>query len=220
MGRDAQSGETGDPTAPEVGERFYFLEIPGKRPLTVPLHGGRSDVRHRSRVRIVFHFPKNEIVARLYLSEVHAQHIAARLRNHAHVGAVAERLRRFIHRGVNRAFAGSLGLKIVHGAVVPGQPMASLGRLPSLVPDALRARITEWLVKGVADHLEKHAQEFTEAAANTADGVTLAIRLEDPPGFRQIGEALKGKSASLGTLKLPEGNPTVRLSIHPGHKHD
>lgn len=216
VGRDA-----GDPTAPQVGQRFYYLEIPGKRPLMVPVPGGRPQARQRSRSRITLHFPKNEIIARLYLSEIRAQHVAVKLRQHAHLGTVAERLRRFIHRGVNLAFAASLGqLKIVHGAVIPGRPMDALGRLPSLVPKVLRARVTEWLVKGLTDHLQKHAQEFIQAAESTADGVTVIITLENPPGFRQLGEALKGKALSLATLKLPEGDPTVKLAVYPGHRRD
>src|SRR5262249_14658492 len=172
LGRDMGAGETGDPTAPQVGQRFYYLEIPGKRPLMVPMPGG-AHVRHRSRSWITFHFPNNEIIAHLYLSEIRAQRIAVKLRQHAHIAAVANRLRWIIARGVNRAFAANLGLlKIVHGAVIPGQPTDALNRLPSLVPQVLRGRITEWLVKGLADHLQKHAQEFIKAADDTADGVT------------------------------------------------
>jgi hypothetical protein len=219
LGRDAGPGETGDPTAPQVGQRFYYLEIPGKRPLMVPIPGGRTHVRHRSRSRIIFHFPKNEIIARLYLSEIRAQQIAVKLRQHAHMGTVAERLRRFIERGVNRAFAANLGrLKIIHGAVIPGRPVDALNRLPSLVPQVLRGRVTEWLVKGVADHLQKHAQEFIRAADDTADGVTLVVILENPPGFRQLGEALKGQGISLSTLKLGDGDPTVKLRVYPGRR--
>jgi hypothetical protein len=219
LGRDAGPGETGDPNAPQVGQRFYYLEIPGKRPLMVPTLGGRAHVRHRSRIRVILHFPKNKIVARLYLSEIRAQQIAVKLRQHAHMGTVADRLRRFIDRGVNRAFAANSGrLKIVHGAVLPGQPITAINRLPALVPVVLRARVTEWLVKALADHLQKHAEEFIKAADDTADGVTLVITLENPPGFNQLGEALKGKSISLATLKLPAGEPIVKLRIHPGHK--
>jgi hypothetical protein len=218
LGRDAE-GETGDPNAPQVGQRFYYLEIPGKRPLMVPTPGGRAHVRRRSSLRLRFDFPKNEIVARIYLSEIRAQNIAVKLRQNGHMGAVIYRLRPFIRRRVDRAFSSNVGrLKIVHGAVIPGQPWNALSRLPSLVPQVLRGRVTEWVVKGLADHLQKHAQEFIRAADNTADGVTLVITLENPPGFRQLGEALKGKGISLASLKLPEGDPTVKLRIYPGHK--
>jgi hypothetical protein len=215
LGVDVGPGEIGDPTAPQVGQRFYCLDIPGKRPLMVPLPGRRSHVRHRSRSHITFHFPKNQIVARLYLSEIRAQQLAVKLRQHAHMGTVAERLHRFIERGVNRAFAANLGIKIIHGAVVPGQAAGAFNRLPALVPQVLRGRITEWLVKAVAEHLQKHAQEFIAAADNPADGVTLVIVLHNPPGFRELGEALKARGVSLTTLRLPPGEPTVALRVHP-----
>jgi len=219
LGRDAEGG-TGDPTVPQVGQRFYYLDLPGKRPLMVPAPGGRRHVRRRSHSRLVFHFPRNEIVARLYLSELRAQEIAVKLRQHGHLGVVMERLRHFVDRGVNRAFAANLGqLKIVHGAVIPGRPMNALSRLPSVVLQQLRGRVTEWVVKGLADHLQRHAQEFIRAAEDTADGVTLVVRLENPPGFRELGDALTGRGVSLATLRVPEGEPTVRLSVHPGHRH-
>lgn len=219
LGRDAEGG-TGDPTAPQVGQRFYYLELPGKRPLMTPAPGGRRHVRRRSHSQLVFHFPKNEIVARLYLSEIRSQEIAVKLRQHGHLGVVMERLRHSIARGVNRAFAASPGqLKIVHGAVIPGRPVNALSRLPSVVSQHLRGRVTEWVVKGLADHLQRHAQEFIRAAENTADGVTLVVRMENPPGFRELGDALKGKGISLATFRLPQGEPTVRLSIRPGHRN-
>jgi hypothetical protein len=219
LGRDFE-GATGDPNAPQVGQRFYYLEIPGKRPLMVPTPGGRAHVRHRSHFRLIFDFPKNEIVARIFLSEISAQHIAVKLRQNGHMGVVIDRLRHFIRRRVDRAFSSNVGrLKIIHGAVVPGQPVNALNRLPSLVPQVLRGRITEWIVQALADNLQRHAQEFIRAADDTADGVTIVVTLENPPGFAQLGEALKGKGVSLATLKLPEVNPTVRLQIHPGPKH-
>jgi hypothetical protein len=218
MGRDVE-GETGDRNAPEVGQRFYYLEIPGKRPLMVPTPGGGAQVRRRSRSRLIFHFPNNEILACLYLSEIRAQEVAVKLRQKAHMGVTMERLRRFVDLGVGRAFAANVGrLKIVHGAVIPGQAVSALSRLPSLVSQVLRGRLTEWVVKGLADNLQKHAQEFIQAAEDTADGVTIIVRLKNPPGFRELGEALKGKGISLASLKIPAGDPTVELKTFPGHK--
>ena len=67
------------------------------------------------------HFPKNEILACLYLSEIRAQEIAVKLRQKAHMG-VTERLRRIVTRGWTGLCANVGRLKIVHGAVIPGQP--------------------------------------------------------------------------------------------------
>jgi len=111
-------------------------------------------------------------------------------------------------------------LKIIYGAVIPGQAWSALSRLPSLVLQDFRGRLTEWIMKALANNLHKHAQEFIRAADDTKDGVTIALTLENPPGFRQLGEALKGKGVSLANLKVPEGEPTVKLSIYPGRKHE
>jgi hypothetical protein len=219
MGRDPEPGETPDPTAPQAGDRFYHLEIPGRRPLTVPAAPGVHHVRHRTRIRFLFHFPKNKIVVHLYLSEIRAQELAVKLRQNAHLGVVMQRLRRIVSGGMDRAFAGSRGsLRIVHGSVVPGNPASAFGRLPSLVPQVLRGRVTEWVVKGLADHLARQAQNVIRAAEDPADGVTLVLTLADPPGFREIGEALKGGGMAPATLKLPDGEPTITLKAYPGRR--
>jgi hypothetical protein len=220
-GRDAEPGETGDPYAPQVGQRFYYLEIPGKRPLTVPTPGGRAQVRHRTRSQFVFKFRENKIIVYLFLSEIRAQEIAVKLRQHAHLGVVTARLRRIIERGVRKAFAGNRGrLKLIHEAVTPGQSVDALKRLPSVVPQVLKGRLTEWIVKGLADHLKQRIEEFKKAAEDTADGVTLVITLENPPGLPQLREALKAKVISLASLKLPDGAPTVKIRIIPGYQHE
>lgn len=219
LGRDA-AGQTGDPTAPQVGQRFYYLEIPGKRPLMATTPDGRAHVRHRSRLRLDFVFPKNEIVARIYLSEIRSQRIAVELRRNGHTGMIIQRLRPFIQRRVDRTFSHVGKLKIIHGAVIPGQAWSALSRLPSLVLQEFRGRLTEWIMKSLANNLQKHAQEFIRAADDTSDGVTITLTLENPPGFRQFGEAIRGKGVSLANLKVPEGEPTVKISIYPGRKYE
>jgi len=226
MGRDASAaaeGETGgDPYAPAVGQRFYYLEIPGKRPLTVPTADGRVRVRRRTHTRFVFNFRQNTITVRLFLSEVRAQEIAVKLRQHAHVGMVATRLRRIIERGVHRAFGGNRGrcLKLIHEATVPGRPADALKRLPSAILPVLKSRLTEWIVPALADHLRQRSEEFKKAAEDTADGVTVRITLENPPGLPQLRDALKARAISLASLKLPEGTPTVKIAIVPGYQNE
>jgi hypothetical protein len=219
LGRDAE-GETGDPTAPQVGQRFYYLEIPGKRPLMVPTPGSRAHVRHRSRLRLRFDFAKNEIVVRIYLSEFRSQQIAVELRRSGHVGMIVQRLRPFIQRRIDRTFSHAGKLKIIHGAVIPSQAWSALSRLPSVVLQDLRGRLIEWIMKALTNNIQKHAQEFIRAAEDTKDGITMVLTLENSPGFRQLGEALKGKGIAPASLKIPEGEPTVQLKIYPGRKHE
>lgn len=222
LGRDADPRYVSDPHTPLVGQRLYYLEIPGKRPLMIPGPAGRATVRRPTQLRLILDFPKNEIRVYLFLSEIRAQEIAVKLRQHAHIGMVATRLRRFIERGLRSALMkGRFGrLKIVHEAVMPDQLVGALRRLPALVPPVLLSRLTEWVVKGLSDHLKQRTEELIKAAEDTADGVTLVITLENPPGFPQLRLALKGKGLSLVGLKLSDGAPTVKIKIIPGYTHE
>lgn len=221
LGRDADPRTVSDPHAPQVGQRFYYLEIPGKRPLMIPEPGGRATARRSTRVRLILDFPKNEIRVRLFLSEIRAQEIAVKLRQHAHIGTVAARLGRIAERGVRRALIGGFGrLKIVHEAVTPDQWAGALRRLPSFVPQVLMGRLQEWVLKGLADHLKQRAEEFIKAAEDTADGVMLVITLGTPPGFPLLRQALKGKVLSPASLKMTDGTPEVKISITPGYSHE
>lgn len=216
LGREDASGlQTG-----QIGERYYFLEIPGKRPLTIPGPAGSTKVRRVTRIWLDFHFPQNLARVHLFLSEVRAQEIAVKLRQKAHTGSVSARLNRIIERGLRTALNGrSRRLKIAHAAVPPGQWANALQRLPSISRQVLHAKLTEWVVKAMATHLKQRPEEFLKAAEDTADGVTLIITLENPPGFSQLREALKSRTISLDSLKM-EGAPKASIKIIPGYQHE
>jgi len=222
LGREVDPRDLADPHTNTVGQRFYYLEIPGKKPLMVPGPAGRTNARRPSRVRLALDFPKNEIRVFLFLSEIRAQEIAVKLRQHAHKGAVAAQLQGFVDRGLRRALTSGFGrrLKIVHEAVMPDQYSGALRRLPSLVPQVLLGHLKEWVLKGLSDHMKQRPEEFIKAAEDTADGVTLSITIGNPPGFPQLRQALKGKGFSLASLKMSDGTPTVKIKITPGHAHE
>jgi hypothetical protein len=221
LGREVESESAAGPHTPAVGQRFYYLEIAGKKPLLMPGIAGRASARRPTLFKLIFDFPKNEIRILLFLSEIRAQELAVKLRQYAHIGAVVARLGRIVRRGLRRAFAGGFGrMKIVHEAVTPDQWFGALRRLPSLVPQALMGRLQEWILKALTDHLKQHSEEFIKAAEDTADGVTLAITLGNPPGFPQLRQALKGKGISLAGLKLSEGAPVPKVKIIPGYSHE
>lgn len=218
LGRDMMQSSTSDP---RVGERYFYLEIPSKRPLTVPAAKGKTTVRRKTKTRLVLDFPKNEARVYLFLSEIRAQEMAVKLRQHAHVGTIVARLRTPIQNGMNKAFSGHpKRLKIIHEAVVPGKWGEALKRLPSVFQQGFRGALMESTMKGLADHLKQYVEEFKKAAEDTADGVTVLIRVENPPGFAELRQALKAKGVSPNSLKLPEGSPTVKLTITPGYKHE
>ena len=221
LGREIDSTHEMDPHSPGVGQRFYYLEIPGKRPLTVPGPTGHTKLRRKTRTRLILDFPKNEARIYLFLSEIRAQEITVTLRQNGYIGRVTAGLHKAIERGLHRAFRGSpRRLKIIHEAVTPGKWAEAFQRLPSIVPQILKGRLVEWTIKALTDHLKQHTQEFVKAAEDTADGVTLIITLENPPGFPQLSQALKAKSISPNSLKFSDGEPTIKIKITPGYTHE
>lgn len=221
LGRDVDPKYLVDPYTTTIGQRFYYLEIPGKRPLMAQAMSGRAKTRSATKSRVVLDFPKNEIKFFLFMSEIRAQEVAMKLRQHTHIGVVIAHLQKPIERGLRRALMDSSGrLKIVHETVTPDQWSSAFQRLPSIVPRVLLGRLNEWVLKGLSDHLKQHSEEFIQTAADTADGVTLIITVENPPGFPQLRQALKGKVLSLASLKMSDGAPTVKIRITSGYTHE
>jgi hypothetical protein len=218
LGREVDPRYLVDEHTTAVGQRFYFLEVPGRRPLGVPHASGKVRTRRPTQLRLVFDFPKNEIRVRLFLSEIRAQEVAVKLRQHSHVGAVVAQLQRYVDRGLRSSLTGAFArLKLVHETVTPDMWVPALRRLPSIVPQLLRSRLQEWVLTALADHLKRHPEDFVQAANDTADGVTLLLTIGTPPGFPQLRQALKGKALSLTDLKLPGAKPSVKVQTLPGH---
>jgi len=221
LGRDAAAEEVADPHAAPVGQRLYYLEVPGKRPLTAPGLPGRAHTRRPTQLRLVLDFPKDEIRIYFFLSEIRAQGVAVKLRQQGHVGTVAAHLRGFIERGLRSALSGAFGrLKIVHEAVTPDQWLGALRRLPSFVPRILLGRLQEWVLKALAENLKQNSALFIKAAEDTADGVTVVMTIANPPGFAQLRQALKGRGISLAGLRISGGAPAVGIKFAAGYVRD
>lgn len=221
LGLYVDPGYLVDPYSTTVGQRFYYLEVPGKRPLMAPVMPDKIKMRRPTKTRVILDFPRNQIKVHIFLSEIRAQEIAVKLRQHTHIGTVTAHLRRPVERGLRRALIDSSGrLKIIHEAVTPDQWSSAFQRLPSLVPRILLGRLNEWVLKGLSEHLKQHSEKFIQAASDTADGVTLLITVENPPGFPQLRQALKGKGLSLPSLKMLEGTPTLKIRVSPGYLHE
>jgi hypothetical protein len=68
--------------------------------------------------------------------------------------------------------------------------------------------------------LKQRTEEYIKAAEDTVDGVTLVITIENPPGFPQLRQALKGQGLSLASLKMSDGTPPVQIKIIPGYTRE
>lgn len=221
LGREVAARYLVNPYTTGEGQRFYHLSIPGKRPLVTPGPGGLRRMRRPTRVSLVLAFPANQIRVYVYLSEVRAQRVALRLRQQAHVGMAVTSLKGIIERGLRASLTGGRGrLKIIHEAAAPGQGQGTLGRLPSMVPPVLLNRVQQWVITHLAGYLKQQGQQFVAATENAADGVTLVITIANPPGFRQLRQALKGKLPSLASLSMSDGTPDVTVRVAPGYAHE
>jgi hypothetical protein len=209
-----------------VGQRLYYLIIPGRRPLTVPVSLGRRRVRRLFHLIVTLDVPQDQFRVCVYVSEVKAQQLAVQLRQQSHVGSLTLRFSKSIARQLPRILHGHRPkrLRIVHPGIPPGQSAAAvLQRLPGVVPETLIAKMHEWLVHGFSEFVKTQSQQFLTAAEDPADGVTLRFTIEHPPGLKELGQALveKGPAASTVAETIGEpGQPNVRVDVFPGHRCD
>jgi hypothetical protein len=204
LGRPFDSPGSASRYATETGQRFYYLSIPGAKPVLPADNKGRGRMRRPSRVKLTLNFPAGQIRVCVYLSEVRAQGMAVKLRQQAHIGGVLIPLRAILERGLLSALRGGGHgrLKIIHETVAPEQALGgALLRIPSVVLGSLRFRLREWILKGLADFLKAQAQRFVAATEAPADGVTLMVAIDNPPGLDLLRQALKGRIPSLAGWK-------------------
>jgi hypothetical protein len=204
-----------------VGQRFYRLAIPSRRLLTIPGADGRPQPRRLGAVRVILDGTKNEIRVCIYLSEVKAQNLAVRLRKRAHVGAIASGLQRYVARRLAPILRGErpTRIRVLQAGVLAGDAVSvALRRLPPEVSTTLGSKITEYLVSAFAQFAKEQSQQFTAAAENTADGVTLKFTVLAPAGLSELCKALLPTGAPAGVAEaLRAGSkPEVRVTVTPG----
>jgi hypothetical protein len=72
---------------------------------------------------------------------------------------------------------------------------------------------------GVTGHhrLKQQAQQVIAATESPADGISFVITLANPPGFAPLRDAIKGKVASLASLRMSDGAPDVIVRVVAGY---
>jgi hypothetical protein len=206
----------------DAGQRFYYLKTGAGKPapggdLTHP-----GKLRRSSRLKLILDFPAGQIRACVFLSEVKAQGIAVKLRQQGRVGAIVASLRPMIERRLTSALtAGAHGrIKIIHETVEPEQALGgALRRIPSAVLGVLRFKLREWILNALTEFLKQQAAQFIAASESPADGVTLLVTIDHPPGMDMLRQALKGRIPSLGDFRFSGAAPTVTISVTSGYSH-
>ncbi len=212
LGRDVSGKFNSTSRQLAVGQRVFYLEIPGVPAGALPRAGG---------VNLVADFPKNELRVSLFLAERQAQLLVQRLNAGASAGSLLGGLKELVSSGVRNALSQDVRgrVRIIHEAVdSEGFLGGALKRVPSVLLEQFGGKVSDWTTKAIADHLQQQATTFVSAVQNPADGVTVQITLGTPPGFSALRAMLRGKgSLPLSNLAAVfKGAPTASVKVVPG----
>jgi hypothetical protein len=239
LGEDVSEAFLDELAPPAVGQAFYYLEVAGGRPAATgtPIPG--RTVRPRlSTTTAAIDIRRGELVLAIYLGETQAQAIAARLRRNEPIGAILSALRAVYLDGV-RALASGAGrrrLRIIGettetsgettgeaGTQAFEEQLLGIPGLPS--PTGLVGKLlARWTRRAMATELRQQRDAFVTAASAPQDGVTLMLRLAQPPGLAALAQLIRGRIGAglrnIGALRnLLKAKPAgARLEIVPGFR--
>lgn len=226
LGRDVPGAFRSSRRAIAMGQRFYYLQISGAKPVTVPTRSGGTRVRRTSDVNITLDFPRDEFRVFLYLSEADSQEIAAKIRKRD-LTSVLLLSKRVYDSGIRVALSGDIQrhVKILMEQVPQEQFLGSvLAKVADAVKAQLARKIVDWVTKAIADYMKAAGGEFVAATENAADGVSIVIRLKNPPGSPLLRKVLRGEGIGIGAMAdlgaVFRGVPQLSVKTVPGFRHD
>ena len=220
LGRAVAVKYLADPLMISIGQRFYYLEVPDSPAQRLPVPGAPIIGQRCCQTHLMLDFPRDQIRVSLFLSEAEAQRIAMKLRQQIPVGPA---LRSVFEPGLKNAFSEGMyhQVKIVHKIMaIEPSPAIALKWLPSIVQETLEKKLTEWVGYSLNQHLKQRAQDLIAAAEDLATGLTIVVRLNNPPGFANIRRILANEPVSLSGMKFPEGMPEAQVQIMPGYLYE
>jgi hypothetical protein len=200
-----------------VGQRLYYLELPGAR-------SAAASARRSSEVNVKLDFPKDEFRVFAYLGEADAQALAAKLRSRDLPAALLA-AKRIYEAGVTAALGGEIQRHVkIQSEAQPQDEFVgqALERVPAIVRKQLARKISAWVGRAIADYVSARAGEFTAAAEDPADGVTLVVTIVNPPGAPAVRRALTGDVAGAVASgdSLFKGEPKLAVQTVPGFRFD
>ena len=214
------------PQTPAAGQRLYRVAVPGRRIPMMLAKGGRRRMRRAAHINVTLDCVQDQLRVQVFLSEVKAQNLAVRMRQNAHHGALVTSFARLMAKRIPPRLQGKRPrrLKIVQAGIAAGPSFdAALKRMASAVPQAFIAKVEEWLVLGFSEFIKTQAQAFLTAVERPDDGVTLCFSIQNPPGLKEICNALAGKASSpekVTAIVSSRGVPVVKVHVKAGHKCD
>jgi hypothetical protein len=209
-----------------VGSRFYYLEIAGARaiPGAPTAAGPGAAVRRTSEVNVTLDFPKDEFRVFVYLSEPEAQEIAGRVRKRD-LTSVLVLAKRVYEAGVNVALSGDVHRHVkILTETLPQEGFLGkqLSKLAEGLKQQLAKKVVGWVGKAIADYVQASAGEFVTATEDPADGVTVVIRVANPPGAPLVRKMLRGEGLGADALRdlgaLFKGDPKLAVQTVSGFR--
>lgn len=202
-----------------VGQRFYYLQLPGTGPTPPP--PGRCPAL--SEVTVAMDFRQTLIRVHIYLTEADAQSVAARIRSGAGSLASMVLIKRVIEATLRTALSPQRRqhLRVIHEAEAEEQwVQAALGAAASRIGMAIveyaGRKLLEWVERAVAQYLQERAQDFVRRADEPANGVTLMVQLRNPPGMALLGSLMRGQAPPLRWMASFIGAPLPRVDVVAG----
>jgi len=172
-----------------VGQRFYYLEIPGARVrMAAPAPGKPARPARSTQVRVVLDFPKRQVRLFLFYGETQAQELVKRLRQRLPVPALLGALKAQHDVSLSRILGGepTRAVRVIHEAAPTDElvnPLLGTALKVAGKPlsEALLRSMLEVLKREILARYDRFVAEFERAAKDEADGVTVAITFQAPP---------------------------------------
>lgn len=231
LGADVADRFLSDRNLVDVGQRFFFVEIPGvtPRPLApAPGTGGRVACRDdASRTSLVLDFPRGQIRLYLFYSEADAQQLLGQLQKRS-PGAIPALFAPGLDASLRAIFRGDAPkrLRVIHEAVPSQGFLAGAGAtVLKMVGEKLAEWLVEWLLKALKAEVERGYERFVArfraAVADKACGVTVAITFQGPAFLEKLRAALTSNPLAavpgvLSVLGLKAAASAVTVELRPG----
>jgi hypothetical protein len=202
-----------------VGQRFYYLE-PLQPGSAMPARAGGN--LRPTEARIVIDLRLSQITTAVYLSEAETQQVAAAIQQGRGIPVLLQTVGKVIQ--ALKFTPGDRSVVIRH-EYEKGEELAAalVARIAPQALTAVRGKIHAWFMTMVAEWVKARMTEFTRAAADPADGVTLRLTMRAVPGLPVLGAALSGKLTPETMAKLLSGDafkgtPSGTISLVPGRQ--
>lgn len=237
LGKEVDQRYLAGPYLVGIGQRFYYLQIPGMvKPVPKPPPGKEDrpsrkvpvdQPRCSNRVGVIADLGGARIVVKLRFSEQAAQEIAQALRRKDVAGAwrimktldgalretVRNRKVGFTLKGFElEAYLGD-GAGEYQVAAAGGGIMAALGEK---LLEKILDKLVDLLWEGLANYVKNTAQEFVRAADDRADGITVFVAFVNIPGLAQIRNVRQGGILAGILPSLDLNIPRPSISVQAG----